>query len=393
MYTVLATAINHPDPINPYQGLFNRRILQALSSSGIDLDAVSPRPYAPPVGPYSSYGSIPRTEEWGSYTVHHPRFWYLLPKRLFYGLSGCSYANRVPDYVEVTFERPDVVHACHLYPDGYGMLPYVRRHDLPLFVVAHGTLLNSFSEQPRGVREKIRTTLREATGVLCVSDDLAETAREFVDPASVRTVPIGADPERFPTGQRDRIRRELDISPDETVILFVGGFTESKGVGELCEVLPHLDVPDATFAFVGHTGDMEPELRSAVAESRFSSRFIYSGLPPVALRRWFAIADLLVLPSHTEGRPTVIYEAMASETAVLGTTVGGIPEQVADGETGVLIPPRDVDALRTALGSLACDRDRLRRMGEAGRDRLRERGWTWIDHADQVRSIHRTAID
>jgi glycosyltransferase involved in cell wall biosynthesis len=66
----------------------------------------------------------------------------------------------------------------------------------------------------------------------------------------------------------------------------------------------------------------------------------------------------------------VVYEAMASETAVLASSVGGIPEQVADGETGVLVPPRD----RAALESLLTDPDRLVRMGEHGLARLVERG-------------------
>jgi glycosyltransferase involved in cell wall biosynthesis len=393
MYTVLGSAINHPDALNPYHGIFNHRILKSLADAGIGLDVVSPRPFAPPWGPYSEYAAIPRTENWGSYTVHHPRFWYLLPKRLFYGVSGESFAKRVPKYIEENFAPPDVVHACHIYPDGYGMLPYVRNHDLPLFVVAHGTLLNSFENQPWGVSQKIRETLEAATGVLCVSDELSAIAGDLTDPSKVTTVPIGADPEKFPVDQQWRLRDELDIPRDATVVLFVGQFTSEKGVGEITEVLPELDLENTVFVFVGPSGGMETELRRAVGESRFSDRHVYAGLPPLALRRWYAVADLLLLPSHSEGRPTVIYEAMASETAVLASTVGGIPEQVVDGETGVLIPPGDADALETALESLARDKDRLRRMGTAGIQRLHDQRWTWADHADRVRSLHQGAIE
>jgi len=127
---------------------------------------VSPRPFAPPVGPYSEYASLPDIEDWGTYTVHHPRFWYLLPKRLLYGLSGNSYANRIPKYVEREFEVPDLVHACHIYPDGYGMLPYVREHDLPLFVMAHGKLIRSLGNHPPGVSEKIRNESKIEPGTV-----------------------------------------------------------------------------------------------------------------------------------------------------------------------------------------------------------------------------------
>ncbi|AUV82574.1 glycosyltransferase family 4 protein [Salinigranum rubrum] len=393
MYSIVASAVNHPDSVNPYQGLFNQRILSSLAETDVSLDAVSPRPFAPPVGPYSEYSELPRVEEWGSYETHLPRFWYLLPKRLFYGHAGRSFAKRVPPYVERTFDVPDVVHACHIYLDGYGMLPYCREHDLPLFVVGHGAILNDFDDLASDVRKQVRETLDEATGVLCVSDALAEKARQHTDAAKVSTVPIGADPENFPTEEEATLRRELGIDPETTVVLFVGQFIERKGVGELVEVLPTLDLTNTEFVFVGSGGEMESDLRAAVSESRSPAGAVRTGISTAKLRQWYAVADLLVLPSHAEGRPTVIYEAMASETAVLATPVGGVSEQVVDGETGVLIPPGDVDALEAELTRLTEDRERLGEMGRRGHDRLRENEWTWDGHARRVRRLHEAALE
>ncbi len=393
MYSAIANAINHPDAINPYQAMFNHRMLRSLSDAGVDLDVISPRPHAPPVGPYSEYASIPKTEDWGAYAVHHPRFWYLLPKRLLYGLSGRSYANRIPAYVHNQFDPPDVVQGCHIYPDGYGMLPYVRRHDIPLFVVAHGKLLNDIDSLAPTVGEKVKETLDAATGVLCVSDSLASKAARYTDPASVHTVPIGADPENFPVDQQSRLRRELDIDAEATVVLFVGTFTERKGIDEIRKALPAIDSEDTVFVFIGPGGPKEQELKQAVAESEFSNRYIYTGVTSLGLRRWYAVADLLLLPSHAEGRPTVIYEAMASETAVLASNVDGVPEQVRDGETGVLLPPGDVDALEQELNTLVGNRQKLQEMGKAGVGRLRSKSWTWSDHSDRVRTIHQAAIE
>jgi len=393
MYSVLASAVNHPDMIKRYYGIFNHRILRALAETGTAIDVVSPRPFAPPVGPYSEYSSLPAVEEWGDYAVHHPRFWYLLPKRLFYGLAGGSFAKRIPAYANRTFGVADVVHACHIYLDGYGMLPYVREHDIPLFVVAHGTILNSYDDLPRGVRRNVSETLDAATGVLCVSEALAERAREITDPATVSTVPLGADPERFPVDRRERLRREVGISEDATVVLFVGHFLERKGIREILEVVPRIKDPNVVFVFVGHGGDLADDVRNVLAAENRSTKLVFEGLPPVALRRWFALADLLWLPSHTEGRPTVIYEAMASETAVLASSVGGVPEQVRDGKTGVLVPPCDATELYRALESLLTDRKRLRAMGKKGLEQLLEQGWTWEAHAERVRRHHLAAIE
>lgn len=141
------------------------------------------------------------------------------------------------------------------------------------------------------------------------------------------TVPIGADPEKFPIEQRDSLREELQFGPETTVVLFVGSFSSRKGLQELCELLPDLRLDSTTFVFIGSGGEKEQDLKTALAESPYSNRHVYTGFSSLALRRCFVVADLLLLPSHAEGRPTVICEAMASPTPVLASNVGGIPER------------------------------------------------------------------
>jgi glycosyltransferase involved in cell wall biosynthesis len=309
-----------------------------------------------------------------------------------YALSGRSYAKRIPRYVERTFEVPEVVHACHIYPDGYGLLPYARRHDIPLFVVSHGKLLNDFDDLPPGVAKKVQSTLDAATGVLCVSDALQQKAEQLTDAEKVQTVPIGADPDSFPVNKRDQIRRELGIDPETKLVLFVGQFTDRKGIPEICELLQRVDDGDTEFAFIGHGGDKREMLEKALKSSQYSTEHLYTGVDSETLQRWYAAADLLLLPSHAEGRPTVIYEAMASETAVLASAVGGVPEQVDDGVTGALVPPGDVATLAETLESVLDDPETLATMGRRGLDRLRSQGWTWADHATRLQNIHTEAI-
>ncbi|MWG36324.1 glycosyltransferase family 4 protein [Halomarina oriensis] len=391
-YRLLASAVNHPDAVDPYVSLFNHRMLESLARSGVSLDAVVARPFAPPVGPYSDYWHLPTSTRWGSYSVHHPRFTYLLPKRLFYAHAGDSFAARVPRYVERTFDVPDVVHACDIYPDGYGMLRYCQRHDVPLFAVSHGVLLNTFAEASEGVQERIRETLDGCTELLCVSEALARRAERIAPGVETTVTALGADPEKFPVGNDDAIRREFGIPREKAVVLYVGHFTERKGLGELLETLSSMDPERVEFLFVGHGGELRWDLQRAVAEHGFANHHVYWRLDPIAVRRLFAIADLLVLPSYAEGRPTAIYEAMASDTAVLASTVGGIPEQVVDGETGRLVPPRDQAALEAVLTDMVGDRTLLAEMGRAGRRRLVEQGWTWQAHAERLRARHEAAV-
>lgn len=99
-------------------------------------------------------------------------------------------------------------------------------------------------------------------------------------------------------------------------------------------VLPDLHDTNLLFSFVRYGGDLCEDLEAAVDDDATLLGGVNWQHDAVNVRRWFAATDQLVLPRHTEGRPTVVYEALASETPVLATDVGGILEQVADRETG-----------------------------------------------------------
>ncbi|PAU85615.1 glycosyltransferase [Halorubrum salipaludis] len=371
---------------------FNHRSFDALNATGVDLDVVSPTPYAPPIGPYSEYRRVPKTEQWGSYRVHYPRFLYMLPKRYFYHVSGNSAQKRVEAYVEETFETPhDVVQACGFYLDGYAALSYCREHDVPLVALSHAGDLKNFDRFNETVQSQIRETIDYCSAVLTVSDELAEIAERFAPASKVTTLPIGEDPEKYPTDRREAIRRELGIGPDTKLLLFVGRFEKEKGVRELAAALDALDRDDVAVAAVGHGGTLRWWFLDRLGELSHPSH-AYWELDPIAVRRLHVAADLLVLPSHFEARPTVIYEAMAAKTPVLASNVGGIPEMVVDGETGTLIAPHDSEELRKAIDYLLDDTERLREMGEAGHRRLLDQGWTWRRHAERLGEIHREVM-
>ncbi|QLC34847.1 glycosyltransferase (plasmid) [Halarchaeum sp. CBA1220] len=391
-YRALAVAVEHPSHVFQVRTPFNHRSLDALCEAGVGLDVVSPSPIAPPVGPYSEYRHVPRTERWGRYRVHYPRFLYALPKSRFYHVSGNSMRRRLSSFVPETFETPhDVVHTCGVYLDGYGALDYCRENDVPLVAMTHAGDLRNYDEFTDDVQARIRETIDYASRVLTVSDELAAVARRFAPASKVETVPIGEDPSKFPTDRREAIRRELGLDPETKVLLYVGRFEAAKGVRELVAALNQLEREDVYLAAIGHDGDLRWWFVNELGEMRHGTHAFWR-MDPVAVRRWHVAADLLVHPSHTEARPTVMYEAMAAETPILGTAVGGVPEMVADGETGLLVPPRDADALADAIDALLDSPDGLRAMGERGHRRLLANDWTWARHAERVREIHRDVM-
>ncbi|GGO01000.1 glycosyltransferase family 4 protein [Haloarcula pellucida] len=391
-YRVLACSIHHQSHALPVRSPFNHRSFDALNRTAAELDVVVPTPFAPPVGPYSEYSRVPRTERWGTYVAHYPRFLYAVPKQYCYHVSGDSLQKRVTRYVERTFETPhDVVHTSDIYLDGYGMLRYCRRHDLPLVVNSHAVDLHNYESFNEQAQARIRETLAYAARIVVVSDELATRAARFVPESKIRTVPIGEDPSRFPTDRREQIRDELGIGPETTVLLSVGAYAEEKGLKELVAAVDALDRADVMLVTVGHEGDLRWWLLDRLGKLRHPARSFWQ-LDPVALRRWQIAADVLVHPSWREGRPTVIYEAMAAKTPVVASSVGGIPEMVVDGETGVLVPPHDPTTLAETLDRLLDDPERLRAMGRAGHQRLLDQQWTWRHHAERLNEIHRTVM-
>lgn len=385
-YDLLAVSSNHPDQFAPYRCVFNERSFRSTADESVSITVVSPKPFAPPVGPYSEMSKLPSVQRWKGYELHHPRFFYLLPKRLFYPLSGKSFRKRVSAYIKRNLAEPDIIQANHLYIDGWGMLDYADRIDVPLIVVSHG-MLNQYHEYSSTIQKRLRTVLRQADLIASVSRELAKRAESLVEGVNTEVVPIGADPSRFEGHDRSTARKELSIAESKPVVLFCGQLIRRKGVDVLIKAIQRTD-EEFEMVFVTNGGALEEKVRELDQRTGRDIR-VYKEVSDTKLASIFVAADLLVLPSRSEGRPTVIYEAMASETAVLASRTGGVPEQVVHGETGVLLESVDPQELTERLEELIADLSATRSMGQQGYRRLLQKGWTWADHGQRMRSIHK----
>ena len=165
-------------------------------------------------------------------------------------------------------------------------------------------------------------------------------------------------------------REAIDGCPDRLVVGTVARLVWFKGLHDLVAAAPAVvqAFPQAVFVLVGD-GPQRDQLEHEAGELGVAANFMFLGERhdvPLLLRGF----DLFVLPSVSEGLPITILEAMAAEKAVIATEVGGVPELVEHGVTGLLVPPRDPTALGAALISLLGDRSRRSAMGRSGRQRL-----------------------
>lgn len=380
---IFAMASNHPDPINKYWGLYNKWSMEALSKKGVKVNAIIPRPYSPP---FLKYSQIPKNDFNGLYPKYFPRFWYLLPKRIFYGLAGESYSKHVGKFLK-NFPTPDLVHAFHIYLDGYGVLKYCKKYNLPLVVTAHGTVEREISSW-RNTKPKIMETLDYSFKILCVSYDLARRIEEMGIPKhKITVVPLGVSLERFKPEKKIEIKRAKGIE-NYKIILFVGQLTEKKGLKTLIdasEIILKKYGNKAKFIVIG-----DGIFRKEIAKKK--NIITMGNLSPDEVSDWFVAADIFTLPSLAEGRPTVIYEAMASECAVVGTNVGGIPEQVKNGYNGFIVEPKKFDQLAEKIIYLLDNKNEMISMGKNGRKRIIEEGWTTEEYAKKVINVYKNLL-
>ena len=378
---IFAIASNHPDPMNRYWGLFNKWSIEEIATTGVDVKAIIPRPFSPP---FSKFSQIPKEDLSGLYPKYYPRFWYFLPKRICYGLAGESYSKHVGKFLEKDFSVPDLIHAFHTYIDGYGVLNYCKKHNLPLVITAHGTIEREISSW-KNIQPKIMETFAYSSKILCVSNDLARRIEEMGIPKhKIIIVPLGVSLERFNIEKKTEFKKIKNIEKNK-IILFVGQLTEKKGLRSLIkasEIIFEKYGDKVKFIVVG-----EGRFRKEITKKR--NVIVMGNLPPEELSDWFVVADIFILPSLAEGRPTVIYEAMASECPIIATNVGGIPEQVKNGYNGFLIESQNPDMLAEKIIYFLENENEMIKMGKNSRKRIVEEGWTWEGYAKKIVDVYK----
>ena len=261
---------------------------------------------------------------------------------------------------------------CHGYKaDVVGLLA-ARRAGVPVIAMSHGWTAETW--KVRAYEALDRACLRRMDRVVCVSEGQAEKVRRAgVRPDRVTVIRNAVRAERFDRAD-PADRRVLEGMFPRTPARIVGSagrLSPEKGFGVLVEaaaIVARLD-PGAGFIHFGD-GPLRETIRRQIAELGLEDRFILAGHRD-DLDRFLPHWDLCVLPSFTEGLPTVVLESYAAGVPVVATAVGGTPEAVADGVDGYLVPPGDPAALaRRILDILHGDAKRLE-MGRLGRQRIR----------------------
>lgn len=265
--------------------------------------------------------------------------------------------------------KPDLVHTHQI-----GVLAYVgpaaRSLGIPVLHTEHGKHYHR-----RGTRWLGRLAARFA-GIFCaVSQDIAEAAvaHRVVPARNVQVVPNGIPRQVYETvdpAEVAALRRDLDLPPEARIVGTVGRLDPVKRQDRLILGFERLldRVPSARLVIVGE-GPSRPDLEQLIAARGLGSLVHLAGYQNHP-ERWYNLFDVFVLTSASEGHPLSVLEAWASGKAVVASRVGGLPELIEEGRTGLLYNADDLDGLARCLAELLDDPETADALGAAGRARV-----------------------
>ncbi len=232
-----------------------------------------------------------------------------------------------------------------------------------------------------------RVAVESAAAVIAVSDGMRGdvlAAYPAVSPDRIKVIRNGIDTTEYAPDTGTEVLRRLSVDPGRPMVMFVGRITRQKGLPVLLRAADRL-VPEAQLVLCAgqpDTAELAAEVTSLVSglqAARSGVVWIPEMLPKREVIQLLSHATVFTCPSLYEPLGIVNLEAMACGTAVVAAGVGGIPEVVADGETGLLVPAGDPAALAAALNALLTDPARAATLGAAGRKRaIAEFGWDAI---------------
>ena len=279
--------------------------------------------------------------------------------------------------------RRERIHVAHTHNSKAGFLGRLAARLARTPVVVHTVHGFAFHDAESAWRRRLFRALERmaadwADHTIFISQPLIEWAdREgILRPGRYSKIYSGIDVESFrrhAAADPTPVRRSLGLGPGDRVVGLVAKLWEGKGHRVALEALARIrpEVPEARLLLVGE-GPLEPELRRRAAELGVADAVVFAGFR-TRIAEITAACDLCILPSFFEGMGRVLLEAGAAGRAVVASRVGGIPDVVEHGVTGLLVPPGDARALARAVRELLCDPERAARMGRAARERIRER--------------------
>jgi D-inositol-3-phosphate glycosyltransferase len=335
------------------------------------------------------------------------------PKRDVYDHLD-EFTAKLDEYVTAEGRSYDLIHS-HYWLSASVARTLARRWAVPRIQMFHtlGQVKREVMDEDIDGESDVRVTIerqavQESAAIVAASEiELGELRDLYgADPAKVHIIPCGVDPTLFHPIRQADARERLGRDQCERIVLFVGRIEQIKGIDVLLRALGLLFIrrpdlrSDVCLLVVGGAldpGDDAPEtekileLRRLVHEHRMEANVNFVGsLDQESLALYYAAADVCAVPSLTESFGLVALEAMACGTPVVGTRVGGLQTLIEHGESGLLVPAGDYQALADAIEQVLTDHRLRIHLAHGARDRAEH--YTWENVGDKIEALYGSVL-
>ena len=389
---ILSISTMFPNRNVPSFGVFVKRRLEALSEI-VNLTIVSPQPYFPFLSLFNRFHErrgIPYEEQLNDRTtVYYPRF--LSFPLILKPLDGIFLFVTLYFFIKKMNRKGlkfDLLDAHLAYPDGFASVLLGKFFKLPVTITLRGHDINYLPRYPVRKRQVIYA-LKKADKGFSVANALRLKAGDIgINIDKIVVASNGVQTEIFYPADREKIRKELNFSPEKRIILSVGYIIERKGFDLLIDALHILHdkekMTDAMLVIVGGVGYepyVKPQLYEQIDKLKLHDSVVFvEPKKNEELYEWYNLADVFSLASSLEGWPNVILESLACGTPVVAAKVWGIPEIYGDNtDIGLLAErnPKDIAVkLKEALNK-QWNREHIRKFAESK---------TWAQTAELLKS-------
>lgn len=337
----------YPSSQKPGEGVFHETQVQALYMQGVDVTVICPLPVNPaPLRllkkKYRQTRTVPEYEERKGIPVYRPPY-TALPGQLKWAQPHRRIAKSVLRTIEKYSLAPNLIHAHFAMPSGGAAAVIAQRLKVPYVLTLHGSDVNIYPHYSKGAFRAFDMAVHAAAKVLAVSDALKAKTKEM-NGADCSVLPIGVNLDNFQKNSAStlELREKLGLPTDKKLLTFVGRLVKGKGVAELAEAVRSLD-DSYRAVFIGD-GPEKQHIRQIAGEKAILTGQVSN----LQISEYLAASDLFVLPSYSEGMPTVVIEALALKVPVLCTAVGGVPSLFGKHEH-LLIKPRSASSITEAV--------------------------------------------
>lgn len=389
---ILVLSHMYPSSFSQTKGIFVHQQVKELQRQGCDVRVISPVPQVPFPASWISkrwkaYSRIPVNTTFDGVEVHHPRY-MSYPRNLFLGSSGKAMYSGIRSLVQQMFHdfEFDVIHAHVALPDGYAGIMLRRLYRKPVVVTIHGLDMQHTVHRSAACRAALRQVFEGADRIVSVCTKLmiiAEANFGFGEKQVV--INNGINPYEV-VGADAGLPRSLS---DALLVLSVSHLDRYKGVHTNLRAISRLapKYPNLRYLVIG-SGPEERPLRQLASSLGLGERVEFLGeMPHEDVMRYMAMADIYSMPSSPEGFAMAYLEAMANGKPVIACRGEGITDIVHNGETGMLVVPRDVTTLVRAMDALLGAREKALAIGEKGRQAVLEK-CTWANNARQYIELY-----